>query len=185
MSSRCVNTYNFLNFTLTLGELAVLCSGRHVVGTTNEIIGILAVVWGSDRVEASLEAELVSTDECVPVEHLRERMAIRISSAIREYNTSKRVALEIGTVRVKFAALVSGIQSNASVFDETDSLNVPLGFGPLQSGDGTRRNETSTMVGLGAVSYNFSFDVADKATRVRGSPQAKVIRSVEDQCLAV
>jgi len=120
-----------LHIAITLSKLTILGGGRHVVCTTDEIVGVLAIIWGGYGVEASLEAELVSTNERVPVEHLGERMAIGISSAIGEDDASERVTLEIGTVRIEFTTFVRGIQSNARVFDETDGLNIPTGFGPL------------------------------------------------------
>lgn len=140
----------------------------------------MAVVWRRNRVVASFQAKLVSTNESVPVEHLRECMAIRIGSSIGENNTSKRVALEIGTVWVKFTAFIRGVQSNARVLDEADNLNVTRSFGPLQSGDSTWRDEAGTVVGLGAVGYDLGLNIANKASRIRGAPQAEVIRSVED-----
>lgn len=152
---------------------------------TNEIISVLAVVWGGDGVEAGLEAESIATNESVPVVHLSQSVPIRVSSAIGEDNTSERIALKISTMRIKLATFIGGVKSDTSVVNETNSLDVSRSLGPLQTGNSTRRNETSTVVGLGAVGYDLSLNISDFTVRVRGTPQAEVIRSVENQSLAV
>lgn len=65
MSSTGINTDNILNITIALGELTVLCRGGHVIVTANQIVSVLAVVGGSLRVVARLEAELVTANETV------------------------------------------------------------------------------------------------------------------------
>jgi hypothetical protein len=73
-----------LQITVTLCELAIGGSGGHVIITANEIICVKAVVWGGNRVEASFEAELVATNESIPVEDLGEGNTVGISGSIGE-----------------------------------------------------------------------------------------------------
>jgi len=71
-----------LKIAFTFGELAVLSSRGHVVLAANEIIPVLAVVRTIDGVETRLEAELVATNECVPIHDLGEIMAIGIFGTV-------------------------------------------------------------------------------------------------------
>jgi hypothetical protein len=71
-----------LKVTIALGELAVLDGRGHVVFTPDEIIPVLTVIGAGDGVVTRLEAELIATDECVPVMDLGEGMAIGISSTV-------------------------------------------------------------------------------------------------------
>jgi len=65
LSSTGINTYNILNIPIAHGELTVLRSRGHVIVTANQIVSVLAVVGGSLRVVACLEAELVTANETV------------------------------------------------------------------------------------------------------------------------
>ena len=58
-----VNTNNILEVALTRSKVAFLDVRGHIVSASNEIVCVLAIIGLSDRVEASLEAELVATDE--------------------------------------------------------------------------------------------------------------------------
>lgn len=100
-----------MKITITLGEGAVLNSRGHIIVTTDEIVYVLAVVGGGDGVIAGFEAELIASDECVPVVYLSEGGPVRVSGSVGENNAAKRVALQIGTVRVKFTTLVCGVES--------------------------------------------------------------------------
>ena len=63
LSVTCVDTDDLLKVTIALGEFVVLGCAGHVVGAADEIVPVLAVVGTVDRVEARLEAELVSADK--------------------------------------------------------------------------------------------------------------------------
>lgn len=106
MSINGIDANDVLNFTITLGERAILDSRRHIIVATDEIVYVLAVVGRSDRVIAGFKAELVASDECVPVVYLSKGGPIRVSGSVGKNNAAKRVALQIGTVRVKFTTLV-------------------------------------------------------------------------------
>jgi hypothetical protein len=45
------------------GEFAIIGGAGHVVGASDEVIPVLAIVGAGDRVETSLEAKLVATNE--------------------------------------------------------------------------------------------------------------------------
>ena len=130
-----------MEITITLGECAILDSRGHIIVATDEIVYVLAVVGRSDGVIAGFEAELVTPNESVtrainiplcqgagyvrvPVVYLSEGLPIRVSGSVGENDAAKRVALQIGTVRVKFATLVCGVESYACVTDESDDLDV-------------------------------------------------------------
>jgi len=113
-----------LNLTITLGERAILDSRGHVIVATDEIVYVLAVVGRSDGVVAGFKAELVTPDECVPVVYLSEGVAVRVSGSVRENDAAEGVALQIGTVRVKFTTLVCGVESYAWIIDESADLDV-------------------------------------------------------------
>jgi len=185
LTVRGVDTNDVLNVTVTLGELAILGSRRHVERAADEIITVLAVVGGADGVVACLEAELVSTDEGIPVEDLGQSVSIRVRGSVGEDDTTKRVTLEIGTVGVEFSSRVGGVETNTLVLDEADDLDVSGSLCPLETGDGTRRDETCAMGVFGAVCDDLGFDIANQAIWIWRTPETEVIGTVENERLAV
>lgn len=91
-------------------ECSVLNRAGHVVGAPNQIITILAVVRRSDAVETSLDTELASSREKVPVENLSKTVTIGIGSSIRIDDTAERVTLKIRTMRIQLTALITWVQ---------------------------------------------------------------------------
>lgn len=63
-----VLTWGDLKITLAIFEDVLgVGAGRHVVGATNKIEDVLAVIGARDRVVAGFEAEGTSTDKQTPV----------------------------------------------------------------------------------------------------------------------
>lgn len=169
-----------MKIAIALREFAVLGGAGHIVRAADEIVPVLAVVGAGDRVETRLEAELVAANKCVPVGNLGEGMAIGITGTVRVADASQGVTLKVGSVWVKFTTGVGGTQADPGVVNKADYLDVSRSFGPLQTGNGASRDETSSVVWLGAVRDDFSFNVPNSAIGVRRAPQTKVVRPIEN-----
>jgi len=88
--------------------------------------------------------------------------------------------LKVSSVRVEFTTRVVGSQTNASVVDKTGYLDISRSIGPLQTGNGARRDETSSVVWLGAIRDDSSFLVPNRSIGDIRAPQTEVIRPVEN-----
>lgn len=128
-------------------------------------------------------------------------MTIGVGSSVGEDDTTKRVTLQVGAVGIELSSGVGGRKTQTNVADESDSLNVTGGFHPLSAQenketsesddgcqseytggqtnlktcDGTRRDETGTVVRLGAVGNDTSLLVSDGTVSNIGTPKTEVI----------
>jgi hypothetical protein len=63
LTIRGISTNRILEITLAALENTILSSVGHVVVTADEIKAVFAVIWGSDAIETSLEAEYARTNK--------------------------------------------------------------------------------------------------------------------------
>ena len=70
-------------------------------------------------------------DVRVPVEDLSKGMTIGILGTVRVDHATERVTLKVSTVWVEFTTEVRGTQTDASVVNKADYLDVSRSFGPL------------------------------------------------------
>lgn len=182
---RGVNTDNVLEVAVTDSEGTILDLAWHVVVATDKIVSVFTVVGRSDAVVACLEAELITTNECVPVVHLSFLAARSIGSTVGVNNATKRVALKISTMRVELTALVGPVEADTRVHDETADLDVGRRLYKLQASDGARWNDTCSVTRRGAVSDDLGFYIANRAVGCRRAPKTEITGVVKDQGLAI
>jgi hypothetical protein len=141
-----VSTNNVLKITLAAGELVVSVGGGHVVGASNEIVDVLAVVRGGDCGVAEFDAEGSTADEVVPLDSL-ELCGVVLSTREtgRVYESTERVSGQVSTVRVKFSSGVVHLETETGVVDVPSDLNVGTCPHELGASDGTFRNNTGTV----------------------------------------
>lgn len=93
---------------------------------------------------------------------------------VGEDETSERVTTLVSTMGVHLSSTVILLEVDLRLVKEANNLNVVRGLHELDTGNGTRRNETSTVAGLGAVSDGLSFDAADDTVGLRRTPDTPV-----------
>lgn len=154
---------------------------RRVVGAANTIEDVLAVL-SSVRLRrvASLEAESVSAHEVVPFNCLNRRS----SPCGREHDTTHRITTEVGTMRVHFTTIVTGLHIYLGLVNEPDDLNVVRGLQVLQTSNGFSRNETCAVARLGAPSDHFAFNVTNGFSWFVRSPKTKIVGAIDIRGLA-
>lgn len=162
-------------------EDAVSCVAGAVEVDADAVEDVLAevVVIGATGV-AELHAEAVATDEVVPFNGL-DWGAGKI---IREHDASHGVSAEISTVGVHLTSPVVLEDVDLGLVDETDDLNIVGGLHELDTGQGTRGDQTGTMARLRAVGDHDTLDITDLTAHVRGTPKAEVVKAIQPRSLA-
>jgi hypothetical protein len=88
---------------------------------------------------------------------------------LMEYQT-----YEISTVGIHLATIVSRLNVDLRLVDESDDLNVGGSFHELYALECTSGDETGSSAGFGAPCDHLAFCVSDDRVRISGSPQAKI-----------
>lgn len=78
-----------------------------------------------------MEAKKAEANLRVPVEDLGQLPVGGVSGSIREDDSTERVSLQIGSMRIKFSSRVRWVEIQPDVVDESDSLEISWGFHPL------------------------------------------------------
>lgn len=138
----------------------------HVEVATFGIVDVLAIIRVRDRVIASLEAELVASDEAVPVVDLGDG-SLAGGQVVGEDQTTERVSGQISTVGIEFSSRVVRGEADSGLVEETGDLDVSWGLDELHSSKRTASKETSAVAWLRAVCDDLSLDVSDNTIRGR------------------
>jgi hypothetical protein len=142
-----------------------------VVLAADTVIDMLAEVGsvGAGGV-AGLEAEGSTTHEVVPFDGL----LVAVTPGRGEEETTKWVTTLISTVGVEFSSGVISLDVDEVLLDETGDLDVVGSLHELETSDGTSRDDTSTMAGLGAPGNALTLNVTDEGIGFWGTPKAEV-----------
>lgn len=81
---------------------------------------------------------------------------------------------QVSSVRIHLASGVTLHHVDFGLVHEADNLNVVWGLRKLDTGNGTVRDDTSTVPGLRAPGNHFALDLPDGSACLRGSPEAEV-----------
>lgn len=131
------------------------------------------------------EAKLVSTDEAVPVHDLLEGVVVPVVAreSVGVHQATKRVATQVGTVRVELSSVVTGLQVDLSLVDETGELDVLASLENLYTRQDTRWDETGPPATLGAPCDFLLFRVTNSRVWLRRSPKTEIADIVHHQRL--
>jgi len=183
-----IDTWEVLGFTLAALEDTWSIRGRSVILATDTIEDVLAVLSSvGARWVASLQAELSSTHEVVPFDGLDVVVGVSVGcwEGVGEEEGTEGVTTLISTVRVEFSSRVRSSNVDEGLVNVSGDLDVVGGLDPGKTGEGTSWDQTGTVAWLGAPSNTFTFDVTDELVGFLGSPQAEVVRAVDDSGLAL
>jgi len=87
-------------------------------------------------------------------------------------------------VGVEFTSLITRRETDLSLVDETDSLDIVLGIQPLDTSDSAGGDDARTVAGLGAPSDFTSFTLANSIIRLTAAPHAEVGNVIHESRLA-
>ena len=170
-----VDAREVLVVTLARLEGTVLGVVRGVVGTSDTVVDMLAVVSGvgASRV-ASLETENTAAHEVMPFNDLLITVivAVRPSGGVEE--ATEGVTTEIGAVRVKFPPKVIGGEVDLGLVDKTDDLDVVWGPHELNTPESTTGDKTGPMTRFGTPGDFLLFRLADGGGTGGGCPEAEI-----------
>lgn len=83
---------------------------------------------------------------------------------------------QVSTMRVEFSSIVISSQVDQNLVDETGPLDIFAGNEHLDTGEGTGRDETSTVARLGAPGYFNGFGVTNSGVWLGRGPDTEVFR---------
>lgn len=166
-------------FSLATFENAWLGVIGSVVFASDTVINVLTPL-GSVRTcwVTSLEAETTSAHEICPLVDLNKGRVIRAKGS-RIHNASHWVAAQISTMGVHLTAKVAGSHIDKGLVKETISHDVVWGPYDLEAGKSTLRDDASTTASFCAPSNHLTLQICNSRVGCGGSPQAKIIDTVE------
>ena len=170
-----VNSWEVLVCTLARLECTILGGVGGVVGASNTVVNVLAVV-GSVRTSwvTNLEAENATAHEIVPLDDLLEAVVVSARPTGGVDETSERVTTEVGAVRVQFSSRIVGLKVDQRLVDETNDLEIVRSLHKLNTLEGTSGDQTSAITGLGAPGDFFSFCITDGLGAVGRCPKTEI-----------
>jgi len=104
---------------------------------------------------------------------------------VREHEAAEWVSIQISAMGVKLTSRVAGVEPNARLVHETSQLDVSRRFDKLNCSESSRRNNTGAMAWLGAIGYDYSLDITDRAVWRRRSPKTEILNGVNKHGLAL
>jgi hypothetical protein len=183
-----VDTDGSFEISITYFEGTVLSIVGHVVRAANLIVSVLAVCrlvcTGGGGITDG-EAKLVPTDEAVPVHDLLESVVVPIVAreGVRVHQATKRVATQVGTVRVKLSSVVTGLHVDLSLVDEAGELDILASLENLYTLQDTLWDETGPPTTLGTPCDFLLFRVTNSRVWLRRSPKTEIGDTVHHQRL--
>jgi len=124
---------------------------------------------------AGLQTELIAPHKIVPFDNLKIGAVERLG----EHDAAHRVSSQIRTVRIHLASCVAMDHIDHGLIHEPNDLEIIRSLGKLHSGDGARRNDTSSVARLCAPCDHLALYFSDCVSGFRGGPETEVIERVE------
>lgn len=87
------------------------------------------------------------------------------------------IAYKVKSERVHLPSIVTRDKVDLGLVQETRKLHVVGSLDPLETSEGTVRDDTRTVAGLGAPSNHLAFNLADLLALHRGSPETEICKS--------
>jgi len=166
-----VNTDEVRAVGVALYECAVLAGARRIVGTSDTVIDVLAILGGITTLwVANLDAERVAAHKVSPLLNLGEAVIVRVSFrvGVGVHESAERVSTSIGAVRVKLATEIVPRDVNKFLVDEASDLKVVRSLSELHTGERAARNNACSAARLRTPGDLSSFAFTYGRTHLRG-----------------
>lgn len=174
-----------------VGEKETTCHGKryvnidysHSVTRIERLTDRVSVSISSVRVEFSCGRGRGGLDQRENTMRIGTRRSLPPSSPLSRRKRAGQSELEIG-VYFRKKRYHSRRDVHLSELSSTSDLNVFLSPSEVDTGEGTRRNETSSVTSFRAPSYLVTFGISDSSLRGRG-PETPIVDVIDPRSLAL